>query len=66
LRDTTQKIAGATLRECESVRRWEPKERKRRYENDTLAFLDERSGGLSCRVSRTRPDGCRLTIMTVD
>ena len=41
-----------TLRVYESVGHLGPEERKRRYENDTLAFLDERFGGLSCMVGQ--------------
>ncbi len=52
LRDTAQKIPDATLRVYESVGHWGPKERKRRYENDTLAFLDERFAGLSGMVGQ--------------
>jgi hypothetical protein len=32
-----------------------PEERKRRYENDAVAFLEERLGGLSDRVRQTMP-----------
>ena len=54
-RKTAEKIPDATLRVYEGVGHGVPKERKRRYENDALAFLDERlgslSGGLGRRVS---------------
>jgi pimeloyl-ACP methyl ester carboxylesterase len=43
LRETADKIPHAILRVYEGVGHGVPKERKRRYENDTLAFLD---GGL--------------------
>ncbi len=42
LRETAQKIPGATLRVYEGVGHGVPKERKRRYEDDALAFLSER------------------------
>jgi pimeloyl-ACP methyl ester carboxylesterase len=40
LRETAEKIPDATLHIYEGVGHGVPKERKRRYENDTLAFLD--------------------------
>ena len=51
-RETAEKIPDATLRVYEGVGHGVPKERKRRYENDALAFLDERLGGLSGGLSR--------------
>src|ERR671911_319276 len=51
-RETAEKIPDATLRVYEGVGHGVPKERKRRYENDALAFLDERLGGLSGGLGR--------------
>jgi pimeloyl-ACP methyl ester carboxylesterase len=45
LRETAQKIPYATLHVYEGIGHGVPKERKRRYENDTIAFLDGRLGG---------------------
>jgi pimeloyl-ACP methyl ester carboxylesterase len=42
LRETARKIPGAELRVYEGVGHGVPKERKRRYEEDALAFLSER------------------------
>lgn len=42
LRETAGKIPGAELRVYEGVGHGVPKERKRRYEDDALAFLSER------------------------
>jgi pimeloyl-ACP methyl ester carboxylesterase len=53
LRETAEKIPDATLRVYEGVGHGVPKERKRRYENDALAFLDGRLGGLPDRVRQT-------------
>jgi pimeloyl-ACP methyl ester carboxylesterase len=52
LRETAEKIPDATLRVYEGVGHGVPKERKRRYENDTLAFLDKSLGGLSGGLGR--------------
>jgi pimeloyl-ACP methyl ester carboxylesterase len=52
LRETAQKIPDAIVHVYEGVGHGVPKERKRRYENDTLAFLDGRLGGLSAGVGR--------------
>ena len=54
-RETAEKIPDATLRVYEGVGHGVPKERKRRYENDALAFLDERLGGLSGGLGRREP-----------
>ena len=54
-RETAEKIPDATLRVYEGVGHGVPKERKRRYENDALAFLDERLGGLSGGLGRRVP-----------
>jgi pimeloyl-ACP methyl ester carboxylesterase len=51
-RETAEKIPDATLRVYEGVGHGVPKERKRRHENDALAFLDERLGGLSGGLGR--------------
>jgi len=53
LRETAQKIPYATLHVYEGIGHGVPKERKRRYENDTIAFLDGRLGGLSGEVGQT-------------
>jgi pimeloyl-ACP methyl ester carboxylesterase len=53
LRETAKKIPYATLRVYEGIGHGVPKERKRRYENDTIAFLDGRLGGLSGEVGQT-------------
>jgi pimeloyl-ACP methyl ester carboxylesterase len=42
LRETAEKIPDAELRVYEGVGHGVPKEKKRRYEDDTLAFLSER------------------------
>ncbi len=42
LRETARKIPGTELRVYEGVGHGVPKERKRRYEDDTLVFLSER------------------------
>jgi pimeloyl-ACP methyl ester carboxylesterase len=52
LRETAQKIPDATLHVYEGIGHGVPKERKRRYENDTIAFLDDRLRGLSTGVGR--------------
>jgi pimeloyl-ACP methyl ester carboxylesterase len=44
LRQAAEKIPDATLHVYEGVGHGVPKERKRRYENDTLAFLADRVG----------------------
>ena len=58
LRETAEKVPYATLRIYEGVGHGIPKERKRRYEDDVLAFLDTRHGVLSGEggqaVSRTK------------
>jgi pimeloyl-ACP methyl ester carboxylesterase len=47
LRETAGGVPDATLRVYEGVGHGVPKERKRQYESDVLAFLNERPGGLS-------------------
>jgi pimeloyl-ACP methyl ester carboxylesterase len=44
LRETAEKLPDATLHIYEGVGHGVPKERKRRYENDTLAFWDNKVG----------------------
>jgi pimeloyl-ACP methyl ester carboxylesterase len=53
LRETAENIPDATLRVYEGIGHGVPKERKRRYENDTIAFLDGRLEGLSGEVGQT-------------
>jgi pimeloyl-ACP methyl ester carboxylesterase len=53
LRWTAEKIPDATLRLYEGVGHGVPKERKRRYEQDALAFLDDHRGGSSGQGVRT-------------
>jgi pimeloyl-ACP methyl ester carboxylesterase len=53
LHETAREIPDATLRVYEGVGHGVPKERKRRYENDALAFLEERLGGSPDRMSPT-------------
>jgi pimeloyl-ACP methyl ester carboxylesterase len=55
LRETAEKIPDATLRLYEGVGHGVPKERKRRYEQDALAFLDDHRGGSSGQRGRTTP-----------
>ena len=55
LRETAEKIPDATLRLYEGVGHGVPKERKRRYEQDALAFLDDHRGGSSGQRDRTTP-----------
>ncbi|MBA2534917.1 MAG: hypothetical protein H0V21_07885 [Rubrobacter sp.] len=47
LRETAEKIPDATLRIYKGVGHGVPKERKRRYEEDALAFVDDHRGGSS-------------------
>jgi pimeloyl-ACP methyl ester carboxylesterase len=42
LRESAEKIPAAELRVYEGVGHGVPKERRRRYENDALAFLSEK------------------------
>jgi pimeloyl-ACP methyl ester carboxylesterase len=53
LRETAEGIPDATLRVYEGVGHGAPKERKRRYENDVLAFLEGRLEGLSGEAYQT-------------
>jgi len=52
LRETAEKIPDATLSLYDGVGHGVPKERKRRYEKDVLAFLDDRRGGSSGQRDR--------------
>ena len=52
LRETAEKIPYETLPVYEGVGHGVPKGRKRRYENDTIAFLDDRLRGLPTGVGR--------------
>ena len=61
LRETAEGIPDAALRVYEGVGHGVPKERKRRYEDDALAFLDGRPGGLSGGVSRSVPRRAKET-----
>jgi pimeloyl-ACP methyl ester carboxylesterase len=47
LHETAEKIPDATLRVYEGVGHGVPKERKRRYEDDALAFIGDHRGGSS-------------------
>jgi pimeloyl-ACP methyl ester carboxylesterase len=53
LRETAEKIPDATLRVYAGVGHGVPKERKRSYEEGTLAFLDDHRGGSSGQRDRT-------------
>jgi pimeloyl-ACP methyl ester carboxylesterase len=55
LRETAAKIPDATLRVYEGVGHGVPKERKRRYEEDTLAFIGDHRGGSSGKGGHTSP-----------
>jgi pimeloyl-ACP methyl ester carboxylesterase len=54
LRETAEKIPRCTLRVYEGVGHGVPKERKRRYEEDTLAFVGDNRGGDRTIPSRAR------------
>ena len=53
LRETAEGIPDATLRVYEGVGHGVPKERKRQYESDVLAYLEGRVEGSSGRTRRT-------------
>jgi pimeloyl-ACP methyl ester carboxylesterase len=55
LRETAEKIPDATLHIYDGVGHGVPKERKRRYEEVTLAFIDDHRGGSSGQGGRTVP-----------
>jgi pimeloyl-ACP methyl ester carboxylesterase len=61
LRETAEKVPGATLRIYEGVGHGVPKERKRRYEQDALAFLTAFHGGSSGQGDRTVPSRAKET-----
>jgi pimeloyl-ACP methyl ester carboxylesterase len=61
LRETAERIPDATLRLYESVGHGVPKERKRRYEQDALAFLDDPRGGSADLPYRTIPSRAKET-----
>jgi pimeloyl-ACP methyl ester carboxylesterase len=53
LRETAERMTRCTLRVYDGVGHGVPKERKRRYEQDALAFLDDHGGGSSGQGDRT-------------
>jgi pimeloyl-ACP methyl ester carboxylesterase len=53
LRETADKVPEANLRVYEGVGHGVPKERKRRYEDDTIAFLDDHRRKSPCKGGRT-------------
>jgi len=55
LRETAEKIPDATLHLYEGVGHGVPKERKRRYEEDALAFVGDHRGGSSGQGGRSIP-----------
>jgi pimeloyl-ACP methyl ester carboxylesterase len=55
LRETAEKMPRCTLRVYEGVGHGVPKERKRRYEEDTLEFVGDHRGGSSGKGDRTIP-----------
>ena len=55
LRETAEKIPDATLHVYEGVGHGVPKERKRRYEEDTLAFVGDHRGKSSGKGGSTAP-----------
>jgi pimeloyl-ACP methyl ester carboxylesterase len=62
LRETADKVPEATLRVYEGVGHGVPKERKRRYEDDTIAFLDDhrrKSSGKGGRTTSPRKEETR-------
>jgi pimeloyl-ACP methyl ester carboxylesterase len=61
LRETADKIPDATLRVYEGVGHGVPKERKRRYEEDVLAFLGDHRGESSGNGDQTIPSRARET-----
>jgi pimeloyl-ACP methyl ester carboxylesterase len=52
LRETAEKIPDSALHVYDGVGHGVPKERKRRYENEALAFLDEHLGGFPGKGDR--------------
>ena len=61
LRETAEKIPDATLLLYEGVGHGVPKERKRRYEEDTLAFIGDHREGSSGKGDQTIPSRARET-----
>ena len=61
LRETADKIPDATLRVYEGVGHGVPKERKRRYEEDVLAFLGDHREESSGNGDKTIPSRARET-----
>jgi pimeloyl-ACP methyl ester carboxylesterase len=61
LRETAEKIPEATLRLYEGVGHGIPKERKRRYEEDTLAFLGNLREKWSGKGDQTSPSRAKET-----
>jgi len=61
IRETAEKIPDATMRLYEGVGHGVPKERKRRYEEDALAFVKAHHGGSSVQGDRTNPSRTRET-----
>ena len=61
LRETAEKVPGAALRVYEGVGHGVPKERKRRYEEDALAFLKAHHGGSSGQGDGTIPSRAKET-----
>jgi pimeloyl-ACP methyl ester carboxylesterase len=61
LRETAEKIPDATLHIYEGVGHGVPKERKRRYEEDTLAFIGDHRGGSSGQGDLTIPSRAKET-----
>jgi pimeloyl-ACP methyl ester carboxylesterase len=61
LRETAEKIPDATLHIYDGVGHGVPKERKRRYEDDTLAFIDDHRGGSPAQGDRTIPSRAKET-----
>jgi pimeloyl-ACP methyl ester carboxylesterase len=61
LRETAEKIPDATLLLYEGVGHGVPKERKRRYEDDALAFIGDHREGSSGKGDQTIPSRARET-----
>jgi pimeloyl-ACP methyl ester carboxylesterase len=61
LRETADEIPGAILRVYGGVGHGVPKERKRRYESDVLAFLKRRDGELSGKPGQTTSQPAKET-----
>jgi pimeloyl-ACP methyl ester carboxylesterase len=61
IRETAEKIPDATLRLYEGVGHGVPKERKRRYEQDAIAFLDDHREGSSGKGDETIPSRAEET-----